>query len=224
MDDKTPLYIRIERIVEVFKQLSEFKGNIGSESTLNTNQKVKTELPEEKFMKEFTNFLINNRIKFTDLFNTKSDTISHDVLKNACAMINFQYNSEDFNKLLLYLDSYNKGTINIVAIKKMITNYCPDYFEKPFQKIDKTAIKNENSLSKASIKEPAMKIIIDQINLYIDKNKITIVEYFNKVQKMNQKFLNLIEFTQLIKTTITTVEEKVNTNLIFRILKFCFYF
>lgn len=202
------MYIRIERIIEVFKQLSDFKGNIGNENDLNDNNVSKKEAHENKLIKDLTNFLINHRIKFSDLFNTTSDGIPHNNLKTAFTQINFPYTPDDFNKLLLTLDPTNKGSVSISAIKKLISNHRPEYFEMPFHKIDQNSYRRENSLSNKLIAQPQLKNIIDKINEYISKNKITIQEYFSKINRMNPNYLNQKEFIDLVKGTVQS-EEKV---------------
>ena len=100
------MYIRIERIVEVFKELSDSKANIGNEKELLIYQN-KQDSSEELFIKNLTIFLINNRIKFDNFFNSSTDSISHSSLKTIFSQINFPYNPEDLNKLLLSMDTTN---------------------------------------------------------------------------------------------------------------------
>lgn len=200
------MYIRIDRIIEVFKQLSESKVNIGNESEL---AQVKKDTSEEKLMRDLTNFLINKRVKFIDLFKSSSDAISHSSLKSAFALINFPYNPEDLNKLLLSMDPTNRGSISIISIKNMIINFRTDYFEMPFNKIDTDSMRKQNSQTSRMISQPQLKSIIDKINEYILKNKLLINEFFSKVNRKNPNFLNEKELIELIKSTISSTEEKV---------------
>jgi hypothetical protein len=201
------LYIRIDRIIEVFKQLSEFKGNIGNENESIENKGTKKDANEQKIVQELTNFLINNRIIFVDLFNDSSDSLPHTSIKTAFAKINFPYTPDDLNQLLLFLDPTNKGSISLSSLKKLISNYRPDYFEMPFQKID------QNSLTNKLINQPQLKVFIEKIKDYISTSKITIQEYLDKVTRTNPKYLNQKEFTDLIKSTIQVSEEKVKSYL-----------
>ncbi len=201
------MYIRIDRIIEVFKQLSEFKGNIGNENESIENKGTKKDANEQKIVQELTNFLINNRIIFVDLFNDSSDSLPHTSIKTAFAKINFPYTPDDLNQLLLFLDPTNKGSISLSSLKKLISNYRPDYFEMPFQKID------QNSLTNKLINQPQLKVFIEKIKDYISTSKITIQEYLDKVTRTNPKYLNQKEFTDLIKSTIQVSEEKVKSYL-----------
>ena len=207
------MYIRIDRIIEVFKQLSEFKGNIGNENESIENKGTKKDANEQKIVQELTNFLINNRIKFVDLFNDSSDSLPHTSIKTAFAKINFPYTPDDLNQLLLFLDPTNKGSISLLSLKKLISNYRPDYFEMSFQKIDQNSFKRENSLTNKLINQPQLKVFIEKIKDYISTNKITIQEYLDKVTRTNPKYLNQKEFTDLIKSTIQVSEEKVKSYL-----------
>lgn len=203
------MYIRIDRVLEVFRQLSDFKGNIGNEVDSNDNKSNKSELPEGKIVKELTNFLVNNRIKFVDLFNDTLDTLPHSVIKTSFTKINFPYTPDDLNQLLLYMDPTNKGSISLSSLKKLISNYSPDYFEMPYQKIDQNSMRRGNSLTNKKMSQPQLKSLIDKINEYISSNKITTQEYFDKYNRTEQKYLNKNEFTNLIKSTVQVTEEKV---------------
>lgn len=203
------MYIRIDRVLEVFRQLSDFKGNIGNEVDSNDNKSNKSELPEGKIVKELTNFLVNNRIKFVDLFNDTLDTLPHSVIKTSFTKINFPYTPDDLNQLLLYMDPTNKGSISLSSLKKLISNYSPDYFEMPYQKIDQNSMRRGNSLTNKKMSQPQLKALIDKINEYISSNKITTQEYFDKYNRTEQKYLNKSEFTNLIKSTVQVTEEKV---------------
>jgi len=209
VDLKNPLYIRIDRIIEVFRQLSEFKGNIGNENEPNENKGTKKEVNEQKIVQDLTNFLINNRIKFVDLFNDSSDSLPHTSIKTAFSKINFPYTPDDLNKLLLFMDPTNKGSISLSSLRKLISYYRPDYFEMPFQKVDQNSFRRENSLTNKLINHPQLKVFIENIKEYISSNKITIQEYFDKVIRTNPKYLDQKEFTDLMKSTIHVSEEKV---------------
>lgn len=202
------MYIRIERIVEVFKELSDSKANIGNEKELLIYQN-KQDSSEELFIKNLTIFLINNRIKFDNFFNSSTDSISHSSLKTIFSQINFPYNPEDLNKLLLSMDTTNKGSISLMNLKKLISNANPGYFDMPFQKIDQDLLRKENSLTSRMINQPQLKALIDKINEFILKNKLTIQEYFNKVSHTTSNFISENELRELIKSTIQVTNDKV---------------
>ena len=202
------MYIRIERIVEVFKELSDSKANIGNEKELLIYQN-KQDSSEELFIKNLTIFLINNRIKFDNFFNSSTDSISHSSLKTIFSQINFPYNPEDLNKLLLSMDTTNKGSISLMNLKKLISNANPSYFDMPFQKIDQDLLRKENSLTSRMINQPQLKALIDKINEFILKNKLTIQEYFNKVSHTTSNFISENELRELIKSTIQVTNDKV---------------
>ena len=202
------MYIRIERIVEVFKELSDSKANIGNEKELLIYQN-KQDSSEELFIKNLTIFLITNRIKFDNFFNSSTDSISHSSLKTIFSQINFPYNPEDLNKLLLSMDTTNKGSISLMNLKKLISNANPSYFDMPFQKIDQDLLRKENSLTSRMINQPQLKALIDKINEFILKNKLTIQEYFNKVSHTTSNFISENELRELIKSTIQVTNDKV---------------
>lgn len=164
--------------------------------SIQTTQK-KPETPEEKIMRDFSFYILNNRVKFSDIFNPKNEVVTHAQVKTAFTSIKFPFNLEDLNRLLLFLDPYNSGKINLVAIKKFIKDYCPDYFDKQFHNTHEKVLKREFSLSNKILSHPHLKNIIDSVNDFISNNKLKVEDFFNKTGK---KELNEKEFVDLIFT------------------------
>jgi hypothetical protein len=79
----------------------------------------------------------------------------------------------------------------------------------PFQKIDQDLLRKDNSLTSRMINQPQLKALIDKINEFILKNKLTIQEYFNKVSHTTSNFISENELRELIKSTIQVTNDKV---------------
>ena len=226
IDENLTKHIKLDRLIYVFKEMADSgidlekkeipnnnnfnkQNSIGNNNPNNIQQNIPTNQidsrkePHNYILREFSNFLSNNRIRFSSLFpntneNTKEITVYD--FKNSFLLAKYPISPDDITILIKYFDSYNKMTINLEIFKNQIKKFQPEYFNKPYQTVSNTEFKKTNTLTKQINDHPKAIEIVTLLNNYIQENKLTLEEFVRKISKSSQ--ISQPEFIQGILDTI----------------------